>query len=746
MNRRAVVRQLLSPLLCLALVVFSPAALALDNGGFESHAAGLDGWTTFNDVTANVLSAPYTPRLGSRVAKVFGGFNGTPNFSGLLQGVPASPGQTWRASCYARHNAGDSLVGTDNAVVMKIEFYRVFGASYGGADFLGEHEVTIVNRDSPEDRWLYRTFQATAPAQTVEARIAFVFIQPSNQGGAALLDVVEFGTVADGGDAAWDVIWSDEFNGATVDRSKWRIEDLHIIKNNELQYYAPDEVFVDNGNLVLRSRQRSYWGFDSNGAWRRFDYTSGLVSTWDRFSMVNGRIEIRAKLPGTQGMWPAHWMLSQRGGWPPEIDIMEMIGSLPNRVTMSLHWGPLGPNGEPPWEIGQTANHDYWGPDFTQSFHTFALEWWPGLLMYYVDDVLRFSTTRPQIPSDPMYLILNTAVGGDWPGSPDGGTVWPQYHDIDYVRAYVPADPGLALFQAADATAYAGTPDGQLLSGEYDAAFTGINNGFGDIIGANSELNIATTSTGLLTIGIDSVVGIDPAGVGGAVIYIDSTAGGVVSTAKLGQPGDLYTRLAAGLGTGGQLAEVYKPPGYRADAVISLGPDHARVFHVNGTTLVSVHGADLNAPADLFGGRDVRYVDNAAGDVREFQAPLELLHITPRSEFRMVATFVEGDSAYRSNEFFGVGPGNHWDDGNPGLNHVTFKQGDFIEFTAASRAGDLNADNSVDAADWLLAENCLSGPCAPAMCVSGACGFGDFELDGDVDVHDVAALQRAVAQ
>lgn len=729
----------------ITLIAFAPAALALDNKGFESNNTGLDNWTTFNDVVPNVVSETLSPRLGNRVAKVFGGFNGNPNYSGLLQGAAASPGQTWRATCFARQNAGDSLVGTDNSVVMKIEFYRAFGASYGGPDFLAEHAITIVDTNSPEDRWLYRTFQATAPAQTVEARIAFVFTQPSNQGGAALLDEIEFETVASGGDAAWDVIWSDEFNGTSIDTSKWYVEDVHIIKNNELQYYAPDDVFLDNGNLVLRSQPREYWGFDTAGNWRRFDFTSGLVSTAGRFAMVNGRVEIRAKLPGTQGMWPAHWMLSKNGGWPPEIDIMEMIGSLPNRVTMSLHWGPLGPNGEPPWEIGQTANHDYWGPDFTQGFHTYTLEWWPGLLMYYVDDVLRFATTRPEIPTDPMYLILNTAIGGDWPGPPDGSTVWPQYHDIDYVRAYVPADPGLALFEAADTTAYGATPDGQVTTDEYDVAFTGINDGFGDIIGTNSQVMISTTSTGLLNIAIDSVATIDPAGVGGVVFYIDSTTGGVVSTANLANAGNLYSRLVSGIGTGGQRSEVYFAPGFRPDAAICFGPDQARIFRFNGNSLQLLNGASLNAANDLLGRNEVRYVDNPAGDVRELQIPLELLQIQPLDAFRMVGTFLEGDSGFRSNEFFGVGPGNSWDAGNPGLGHVTFKQGDFIEFTAAARTGDLNADRNVDRTDGVLATNCLTGPDTFSNAAADSCDFSDFELDGDADLVDFAALQVAIA-
>ena len=740
----------------IALLAFGamgiPASAQLLNPSFEEHAAGLDSWVTFNDVIPNVLSETTTPLRGDWVAKVFGGFNGNPNYSGMFQGVTAAAGQTWRASCYVRHNAGDSLAGTTNSMVMKIEFYRVFGAPYGGADFLGEHTITILDAEAPTDRWLFRTFQAQAPTETIEARIAFVFTQPGNEGGAAWLDMVGFQTVASGGDAAWEVVWSDEFDGSVVDSAKWHVEDLHTIKNNELQYYAPDEVYLDGGNLVLRSRQRSYWGYDNYGNWRHFDYTSGLVSTWDRLAPVNGRIEIRAKLPGTKGMWPAHWMLSQYGGWPPEIDIMELVGDIPSRVTMSLHWGPLGPNGEPPWEIGQTANTDYWGPDYTQDFHTYTLEWWPGLLMWYIDDTLRFSTTRPQIPTEPMYLILNTAVGGDWPGSPDGTTVWPQYHLFDYVRFSVPSDPGVAWRERADASATAGTTDGTLTTGEYAAQFAGINSGFGDIIGPGSALHVDTTSTGELTLALESATALDTAGTGGVVIYVDSVAGGLVSNVDFGDWGNIYRRLVSGLTTSGQRADLFFAPGFRADHAICLGPDSARVYEFDGTWLHLINGAALGAATDLFGGTDVRYVvddGSLGGRLRELVIPLDDISVAPLGRFRMLATLLDGESAYRANEFIGVGPGNDWDGANPGQSHVTLKQGDFIEFTAAPQPGDLDADGVVTPADGMLAAGCLTGPCSPAACIpplhaDDRCGFADFELDGDADLADIAVLMTAI--
>lgn len=231
--------------------------------------------------------------------------------------------------------------------------------------------------------------------------------------------------------ASWHLIWSDEFDGPALDETKWRVEDAALVKNNELQYYAPDEVYLENGCLVLRSRARKLGGRN---------YTSGLVETRDRFAFLFGRVEIRAQLPRTQGLWPAHWMLPADGSWPPEIDIMESIGSQPNWVVMSLH------NGQ--WPAIKTQSGEHLGPDYSEDFHVFALEWEPRELRWYIDGARCFSTTDG-VPQKPFFIILNTAVGGDMPGEPDGNTVFPQYHRIDYVRVYGRPRPGTFFVTAA---------------------------------------------------------------------------------------------------------------------------------------------------------------------------------------------------------------------------------------------------------------------------------------------------------
>ena len=217
----------------------------------------------------------------------------------------------------------------------------------------------------------------------------------------------------------WYLIWHDEFEGRAIDNSKWRVEDAALVKNNELQYYTPEDVYVEDGVLVLRSQKRPMGGRQ---------YTSGLVETVGRFSQKYGRFEIRAKLPYGRGMWPAHWLLPEDGSWPPEIDIMEMVGHNTHTVIGTLHWGE--------WPHNKHYSGIYRGPDFSKDFHTFAIEWEPDEIRWYVDNE-QYSSVKSHVPHKPFYIILNTAVGGNMPGNPDETTVFPQYHKIDYVRVYV---------------------------------------------------------------------------------------------------------------------------------------------------------------------------------------------------------------------------------------------------------------------------------------------------------------------
>lgn len=223
-------------------------------------------------------------------------------------------------------------------------------------------------------------------------------------------------------DAAWQLVWDDEFNTGQIDTSKWVVADASQPNyDGGINTYDPANVSLQAGDLVIRSA--------TSGTTKSGDpaYTSGKATTKHKFSFLYGKVEIRAMLPGTKGLWPAIWMLPDDGSWPPELDIMESIGSDPHRIYMTNHWGdPQNP---------AQSQSDYSGPDFTAGFHTFALEWEPGRLTWLVDGVERKVMTD-HVPTKPMYLRLNTSVGGSWPGPPDASTVLPQYFRIDSVRLY----------------------------------------------------------------------------------------------------------------------------------------------------------------------------------------------------------------------------------------------------------------------------------------------------------------------
>ena len=242
----------------------------------------------------------------------------------------------------------------------------------------------------------------------------------------------------------WKLVWQDEFNGGTPDTGKWKVLMRENSKHGELQYYVPDEVQVGNGVLRISSHIRKYGSKD---------YTSGRLSTDGKFAPVYGRFEIRAKLPGGQGIWPAYWLYPQERNWLmekamedavaagkerlipedrpwyTEIDIMEFLGHEPNVLYGTIHYCSFD-------GTRRSSSGTWKGPvDYTRDFHIYALEWEPDSIRWYIDGNLIYATTSG-IPHKPHYLILNTAIGGSWPGNPDSTTVFPQYHDIDYVRVF----------------------------------------------------------------------------------------------------------------------------------------------------------------------------------------------------------------------------------------------------------------------------------------------------------------------
>jgi|HubBroStandDraft_2_1064218.scaffolds.fasta_scaffold213118_1 beta-glucanase (GH16 family) len=244
----------------------------------------------------------------------------------------------------------------------------------------------------------------------------------------------------------WTLIWSDEFyspDGSSPDPAKWTYDvGGKGWGNNELESYTnrKENARIEKGNLVITAQKQTYTGAD--GVTR--DYTSARLKTQNLFTQTYGRFEARIKIPEGQGMWPAFWMLGQdipSAGWPKcgEIDIMENIGKEPGSVHGSLH----GPSTASPTSDLTAILTLPAGQNYAANFHLYAVDWEPDTVRFYVDSNLYATFRSSDWPAGgkwvfdhPFFIILNVAVGGDWPGSPDASTKFPQSMLVDYVRVY----------------------------------------------------------------------------------------------------------------------------------------------------------------------------------------------------------------------------------------------------------------------------------------------------------------------
>lgn len=225
--------------------------------------------------------------------------------------------------------------------------------------------------------------------------------------------------------AGWKLVWHDEFDGSTVDTSKWNVVDVapggYYISSlhDGLQAWTPKAVSVQSGILRFTSSQQNVDGHD---------YASGALTTQGKYSFLYGRVDVRVRVPKGDGMWPAIWTLPVHntavGIASYETDILELLGQDPTTAYIAQHSA-----GYPRSFCTAT------GVDFSAGFHTFTMEWDPGKIVWLVDGVQHCLITVG-VPNVPMYLIMNTYVGGSWPGPPDRTTVFPQYTDFDYVRIY----------------------------------------------------------------------------------------------------------------------------------------------------------------------------------------------------------------------------------------------------------------------------------------------------------------------
>ncbi|GAB1823459.1 family 16 glycosylhydrolase [Herbidospora sp. RD11066] len=235
------------------------------------------------------------------------------------------------------------------------------------------------------------------------------------------------------------VTWSDEFNapaGTSIDGSKWKFDiGGSGWGNNEQQYYTNSTRNVAHdgaGNLAITARRENPSNLQCH--YGTCQYTSGRILTADKFTQAYGRFEARIKIPRGQGIWPAFWMLGG-GNWPAggEIDILENVGNQPSTVYGTVH----GPGYSGGTAVGGNRNI---GVPLADAFHQYRVDWSPNLIIWYLDGAEYFRVTPASLRGNawvfdhPFFMILNVAVGGYWPGYPDGTTQFPQTMLIDWVR------------------------------------------------------------------------------------------------------------------------------------------------------------------------------------------------------------------------------------------------------------------------------------------------------------------------
>lgn len=298
------------------------------------------------------------------------------------------------------------------------------------------------------------------------------------------------------GQTTWSLMWSDEFSGNTLNTNNWNF-DIGTGNwgwgNNELQYYtnSNQNLFLANGLLHIMAKQQAFG--TSN-------YTSARINSSNKFNFTYGRIEARIKLPMGQGLWPAFWLLGQNineVSWPAcgEIDVMEHVNNN-DYINGTLHWNQNGHQYN-----GSTASFD------PEAFHQYMIEWDENKIQWFIDGIsfktMNITSNNMSAFHQPFFVILNLAVGGLWPGSPDNTTVFPSEMLVDYVRYYQPEIVNdISEEQNAELRYYISNDklfvlNNENLMGDYKLIDISGKTAHSGIIGSNEGISLSGISTGL---------------------------------------------------------------------------------------------------------------------------------------------------------------------------------------------------------------------------------------------------------
>ena len=317
---------------------------------------------------------------------------------------------------------GEDFIGFENIPIV-----------FAPGELIKDHQVKLIgDEDFETDEIFEVTVDKVEGDAIIEKGTATITIVNDDQG-TSVVEIPTTGITSPTSYPDMDLIWQDEFNGSEVDLSSWSFElgnGTWGWGNNELQFYKKENTSIIDGHLVIEARK------EISGP----QYTSSRMITKDKFDFQFGRVDIRAALPTGQGIWPALWMLGANFstiGWPAcgEIDIMEIVGHEPNKCHGTAHWQDGGGNHAQNGGSldGSSSLHD--------QFHVYSIIWSDGQIRWLLDDVQYhvLNTSNGDLSefnAGNFFFIFNVAVGGNWPGSPDANTQFPQQMIVDYIRVF----------------------------------------------------------------------------------------------------------------------------------------------------------------------------------------------------------------------------------------------------------------------------------------------------------------------
>ena len=443
-------------------------ASLLTNPGFELNPPGqndvIRAWHSYSGGGSNVLTETSggAAHAGANYFKVFQAFSGSVNSNGIYQDNISGAGAAYSADGWAYTLGSDVLAG-QNAAWIEVTFrdasanvlalYRsalvttntIARGAFSPNTWI---DLAVTNQYNPNTYAITNiTNTLVAPPGTSFVRYQIVFQgDAAYSAGSVYFDDLNLAQTGGGPYGNWNIVWSDEFNGTSINPKTWTYDTGGGgWGNNELEYYTSlsQNSYVSNGILHIAALHQSY-----NGS----SYTSARMKSYNLFSAEYGRFEFRAKLPTGAGYWPALWMMpedSVYGGWAAsgEIDVVENIGTIPTNVFGTLHFGGAYPNQAQSYG----PSYNFLPGDSVTNFHNYVLEWTTNAISWYLDGKLYetqtswWSSSNPTNPgirnpypapfNEPFYIIMNVAVGGTLGGTPNVNA-FPGEMQVDYIRLY----------------------------------------------------------------------------------------------------------------------------------------------------------------------------------------------------------------------------------------------------------------------------------------------------------------------